>query len=249
MKVTIITVTYNSEETLSMAINSVKEQDYPHIEHVFVDGASIDGTLDIIKEMSLKNPQAKYISEPDEGIYDAINKGLNMATGDIIGFVHSDDFLANSNIISDIVALFKKGNYAGVYGNLLYVDKLETNKVIRNWKSNVFHFKLLQRGWMPAHPTLFLKKEVYAECGNFDKTYKIAADYDFMLRVLRKPEYKFGFLPQVITKMRMGGASNKRISNLLLKSKEDFRAMKMNKLKNPLAVLFLKNFSKLKQFI
>ncbi|SEL20072.1 glycosyltransferase [Maribacter orientalis] len=249
MKVTIITATYNSEETLSMALNSVKEQDYKNIEHVFVDGASTDGTLDIIKEMSLQNPQIKYISESDEGIYDAINKGLNMATGDIIGFVHSDDFLSNPNIISDIVELFKKGNYTGVYGNLLYVDKLDTTKVIRNWESNVFHFKLLQRGWMPAHPTLFLKKEVYTECGNFDKSYKIAADYDFMLRVLRKSEYKFGFLPQVITKMRMGGASNKRIANLILKSQEDFRAMKTNDLKNPLAVLFLKNFSKLKQFI
>lgn len=249
MKVTIITATYNSEETLSMALNSVKEQDYKNIEHVFVDGASTDGTLDIIKEMSLQNPQIKYISESDEGIYDAINKGLNMATGDIIGFVHSDDFLSNPNIISDIVELFKKGNYSGVYGNLLYVDKLDTTKVIRNWESNVFHFKLLQRGWMPAHPTLFLKKEVYTECGNFDKSYKIAADYDFMLRVLRKSEYKFGFLPQVITKMRMGGASNKRIANLILKSQEDFRAMKTNDLKNPLAVLFLKNFSKLKQFI
>tara|TARA_R110000765_G_scaffold84327_2_gene163218 strand:- start:2870 stop:3619 length:750 start_codon:yes stop_codon:yes gene_type:complete len=249
MKVTIITATYNSEETLSMALNSVKEQDYKNIEHVFVDGTSTDGTLDVIKEMSLQNPQIKYISESDEGIYDALNKGLNMATGDIIGFVHSDDFLSNPNIISDIVELFKKGNYSGVYGNLLYVDKLDTTKVIRNWESNVFHFKLLQRGWMPAHPTLFLKKEVYTECGNFDKSYKIAADYDFMLRVLRKSEYKFGFLPQVITKMRMGGASNKRIANLILKSQEDFRAMKTNDLKNPLAVLFLKNFSKLKQFI
>lgn len=249
MKVTIITVTFNSAETLSMALNSVKEQDYENIEHVFVDGSSTDTTLEIIKEYSLENTQVKYLSESDEGIYDAINKGLRMATGNIIGFVHSDDFLANSSIISNIVAHFNKGNYAGVYGNLLYVDRTDTNKVIRNWCSNTFHFKLLKRGWMPAHPTLFLKKEVYLECGNFDKSYKIAADYDFMLRVLSKSKYKFGFLPQVITKMRVGGTSNKRLSSIVLKSQEDFRAMKANELKNPIIALFLKNVSKLKQFV
>lgn len=249
MKVTIITATYNSEETLKNAIDSVNAQDYKFIEHIIVDGASTDRTLDIVAAMKSKNPNIICASEADDGIYDAINKGLNLATGDIIGFVHSDDFLAGPNIISEIVNLFKKGNYSGVYGNLLYVDRNDTSKVIRNWYSKAFHHKLLQRGWMPAHPTLFLKKEVYQECGTFDQSYKIAADYDFMLRVLRKPKYKFGFLPQVITKMRIGGKSNKSIVNIMRKSQEDFRAMKTNDLNSPLLALFYKNFSKLKQFI
>lgn len=249
MKVTIITVTYNSEETLGSAMDSVHGQDYTDIEHIIVDGASTDGTLRIVATMKLKNPNIVCVSDQDEGIYDAINKGLNLATGDIIGFVHSDDFLADTTIITDIVKRFQKGNYSGVYGNLLYVDRNNTDKVIRNWFSKNFHIKLLQRGWMPAHPTLFLKKEVYRECGNFDNSFKIAADYDFMLRVLRKPHYTFGFLPKVITKMRVGGKSNKNISNMMLKSKEDLRAMKANEINNPLVTLFFKNVSKLKQFI
>ncbi|MFD0798198.1 glycosyltransferase family 2 protein [Maribacter chungangensis] len=249
MKVTIITATFNSEETLSASLSSVWEQDYKNIEHVIVDGASTDNTLKIIKEFSSKNKGITYVSAPDEGIYDAINKGLDLATGDVIGFVHSDDFLANPGIISAIVSRFKEGDYAGVYGNLLYVERQNTNKVVRNWYSKNFHVGLLQRGWMPAHPTLFLKREVYRECGNFDRSYKIAADYDFMLRVLLRPKYKFGFLPEVITKMRVGGKSNKSISNMMLKSQEDLRAMKTNELNRPLMALFFKNFSKLKQFI
>lgn len=249
MKVTIITATYNSEATLASAMDSVYRQDYDNIEHVIVDGASTDRTLELVEAMKFKNPNIRCVSEKDEGIYDAINKGLNLATGDIIGYVHSDDFLACPQIISEIVNRFQKGNYSGVYGNLLYVDRNNTDKVIRNWYSKTFHSSLLQRGWMPAHPTLFLKKEVYRECGNFDKSFKIAADYDFMLRVLRKPNYSFGFLPQVITKMRVGGKSNKSISNMVLKSKEDLRAMKANELNNPLVALFFKNISKLKQFI
>lgn len=249
MKVTLITASYNSAITIDSCIQSVLEQDYDDIEYIIVDGASTDNTQEVLKEKQKQNASIQYISEPDEGIYDALNKGIAISSGEIIGFVHSDDFLAHPSIISNIVAKFKNGDYAGVYGNLLYVDRKNTNKVIRNWYSKTFNIKLLERGWMPAHPTLFLKKEVYKECGNFDKSYKIAADYDFMLRVLRKSNYKFGFLPQVVTKMRMGGESNKKIANILKKSQEDFRVMKANDIRNPYAALFLKNVSKLKQFI
>lgn len=249
MKVTLITASYNSAITIDSCVQSVLEQDYDDIEYIIVDGASTDNTQEILKQKQKENAIIQFISEPDKGIYDALNKGISMSSGEIIGFVHSDDFLAHPRIISNIVAQFKNGNYTGVYGNLLYVNRKNTNRVIRNWYSKTFNIELLERGWMPAHPTLFLKKEVYRDCGNFDKSYKISADYDFMLRILRKPDYTFGFLPQVITKMRMGGESNKKIANILKKSQEDFRAMKANELKNPLAALFLKNVSKLKQFI
>ena len=147
------------------------------------------------------------ISEKDSGLYDAINKGILNATGDVIGLLHSDDLLASSNVISKLVTKIQNENLDGVYGDLQYVDKINTNKIIRFWRSCKFNPNLLRKGWMPAHPTLILKKEVYLEHGVFDKSYKISADYDFMLRIFKNSNLKFGYLPIVVTKMRVGGAS------------------------------------------
>jgi glycosyltransferase len=187
------------------------------------------------------------VSEKDYGIYDALNKGISAASGDIIGFVHSDDFLASSDIINDIVSMMKTESLDGVYGNLQYVDKINTKKIIRNWKSCHFKTGLLKNGWMPPHPTLFLKREVYQKYGLFDVSYRISADYDFMLRIFKDSELKFGYLPKVITKMRVGGASNRSIKNIIEKSKEDYRAIKSNNIGDFLT-LIRKNTSKLKQF-
>lgn len=248
MKLSIITATYNSSQTIRDCMTSVVSQDYPELEHIVVDGHSSDDTLAIIKEWEGQD-HFRWVSEPDHGIYDALNKGIALATGDVIGFVHSDDMLSNPSIVSEIMLLFNNEQVDGVYGDLLYVDKLNCDKVIRVWKSCVFQPKLLNQGWMPAHPALFLKKEVYSKHGNFDLAYKIAADYDFMLRVLKNTDLRFSYLPKVISKMRVGGASNRNISNILQKSREDYKAIKSNSLSYPIWVLLAKNLSKIPQFI
>lgn len=249
MKITIITATYNSADTLQSCMQSVAEQNYEDLEYVIVDGGSKDDTVSLIKEYQNQFANLQWISEPDKGIYDALNKGIAMASGDVIGFVHSDDFLADPTIISQIMAEFKNEHVQGVYGDLHYIDKLNESKVIRTWKSCAFKPKLLQQGWMPPHPTLFLKKEVYKKYKGFDLGYKIAADYDFMLKVLQDPELRFSYLPKVITKMRVGGASNRSIKNIIAKSKEDYSAIKKNKLAYPIWVLCAKNISKIPQFL
>mgnify|MGYP006106148587 CR=1 FL=1 len=245
MKISIITVCYNSEKTIYDAINSINMQTYPNIEHVFIDGLSTDETLDVIKINSKRDNI--IISEPDKGIYDALNKGILNATGDIIGFLHSDDVLNESNTIEDIVNTFNIESVDGVYGDLLYVDKQNINKIIRNWKSCIFEKKLLNKGWMPPHPTLFLKKNIYHKYGLFDLNYSISSDYEFILRIFKTKSLKFTYIPNVISKMRIGGASNRNIKNIINKTIEDYRALKSNNIGN-LFSLIRKNTSKIKQF-
>jgi glycosyltransferase len=247
VKVSLITATYNSEISIKTCLDSIVSQDYSDLEYLFIDGGSSDNTLSIIKKYRQNNPFIKMVSEKDYGIYDALNKGISAASGDIIGFVHSDDFLASSDIINDIVSMIKTESLDGVYGNLQYVDKINTKKIKRNWKSCHFKTGLLKNGWMPPHPTLFLKREVYQKYGLFDVSYRISADYDFMLRIFKDSELKLGYLPKVITKMRVGGASNRSIKNIIEKSKEDYRAIKSNNIGDFLT-LIRKNTSKLKQF-
>jgi glycosyltransferase involved in cell wall biosynthesis len=245
MKISIITSTYNSKNTLQDTFASVRCQKDVTLEYIIIDGASTDGTLDLIQKNKLVTT---YISEPDKGIYEALNKGIQLATGDVIGFVHSDDVLASDTILSQIAKAFENKDIDGVYGDLQYVAHSNTNQVIRHWKSEPFHPKLLKQGWMPAHPTLFLKRAVYKKYGNFDLSYKIAADYDFILRILKEETLKFSYIPKVITKMRVGGMSNRSVKNILQKSKEDYRAVTSNKVGGLLSVL-RKNTSKIKQFI
>ena len=246
MNLTLITALYNSETTLNKSMHSVLEQDFKESEYLLVDGASTDGSLDIVKQHSDKEPRIRWISEPDQGIYDALNKGIANATGDIIGFVHSDDRLASPHIISEIMEVFERENVDGVYGDLIYVT--DKGKLLRKWKSCPFRSGLLRKGWMPPHPTLFLKKEVYEKWGLFDLEYRIAADYDFILRILQDDKLRFIYLPQVITEMRVGGASNRSLNNIIQKSREDYRALKANGISNPIGVLLAKNFSKIPQF-
>lgn len=248
MKLTLITATFNSAISIKTCLESVVSQDYKDLEYLIIDGKSSDDTLKIVKDYQQKYPNIKLVSEKDYGIYDALNKGIQLATGDVVGFVHSDDLLANNHIVSDIVNQLQNEQLDGVYGDLQYVDKVDLNKVIRLWKSCAFKLSLLKQGWMPAHPTLFLKKEVYEKHGLFDLTYKIAADYDFMLRVLKDNSLKFGYLPKVFTKMRVGGASNRSIKNIIQKTKEDYRAISSNQLGGILTII-RKNTSKIKQFI
>jgi len=180
--------------------------------------------------------------------YDAINKGISIATGDVIGFLHSDDLLASSSIILDLMTEMKSKKLDGIYGDLEYVDKEDTNKIIRYWKSCEFRYAILKQGWMPAHPTLFLKKQVYDKHGGFNTSYKIAADYDFMLRILKDNDLEYGYLPKVFTKMRVGGASNRSLKNIIQKTREDYRAISSNNIGGIITLLF-KNISKINQFL
>lgn len=241
--ITIITCTYNSEKTISDCVLSVKNQSYKNIEHLIIDGLSNDSTLSIIKSI---NSKCKIISEKDNGIYDAFNKGISRASGDIIGFLHSDDLFQNNDCIKLISDSFQN-KIDGVYGNLNYVSQIDENKVVRKWTSRSFKPFLLNIGWMPAHPTLFLKKKVYEKHGFFNLKYSISADYDFMVRILKDNDLKFLFISSIITKMRLGGNSNRSLSNLLKKSKEDYFIIKSNKI-GGLLTLFFKNFSKISQF-
>lgn len=247
MKISIITATCNSEQSIHSALNSISTQTYKNVELVVIDGASKDNTVSKIKETF--TGYLKIISEKDNGIYDALNKGIAKAKGDVIGFVHSDDFLASKEILSKITHIFQDEKVDGVYGDLQYVNKKDTSKVIRYWKSEAFKPELLKKGWMPAHPTLFLKKEVYEKHGLFNLNYNIAADYDLMLRIFSDPTLKFKYLPEVITKMRVGGASNRSLKNIKLKSQEDLKALRANGIKYPMKVLLQKNLSKLNQFV
>lgn len=248
MTVTIIVSTLNSEKSIQTCLNSILSQTYKNIELLIIDGKSSDNTVKLSKEITNSFHRARIISEPDLGIYDALNKGLKLAKGDIIGFVHSDDLLFSENVISEIIKEFKTKNIDGVYGDLQYVSRNNINSVIRNWTSCSFNEKLLKNGWMPPHPSLFLKRDVYEKHGNFDINFLVSADYDFILRIFADKDLCFKYIPKVITKMRVGGASNKNLANIILKSKEDLRAIKKNNAGNFLT-LIKKNLSKIRQFI
>lgn len=247
MKVSIITATNNSEKTIEDCIKSLIGQVYMNIEFIIIDNNSIDSTLNIISQYKLKNKSIKLISESDNGLYDALNKGIGYASGEIIGFLHSDDLYFDCYSVFDVVNYFRDNKFDGVYGDLQYVNKDNTNKIVRFWKSFEFRPELLKMGWMPAHPTLFLRKNVYDKFGKFDTSYKISADYDFILRILKDQNLKFGYLPKVITKMRIGGVSNRNLKNIMQKTREDYRAVKTNNIGGWFSIL-LKNISKIKQF-
>jgi glycosyltransferase len=245
MKVSIITSVYNNKHQIKQAIDSVLSQSYENIEYIIIDGASTDGTINIIK--SYKDKISKFISEPDEGIYSGLNKGIDLATGDIIGFLHSDDFYVNSYVIENIMKIFNNNECDGVYGDLIYVDKKDTDKIIRYWKSGEFEHKNLKKGWMPPHPAFFVKKEIYNKFGYFDTDFKIAADYNFMLKILIDKKIRIHYLPKVLYVMRVGGKSNKSLKNIWQKSKEDLMALKRNRI-GGIRTLIKKNISKIYQF-
>jgi len=244
MKFSIITATYNSQNTIADAINSVASQSYENIEHIIIDGASTDNTISIINEV--KGKVSKVISEPDEGIYDALNKGIKNSTGDVIVFLHADDIFAENTIIEKAAKLFSEKQTDSIYGDLQYVAKEDTNKIIRYWKSGEYTFAKLKKGWMPPHPTFFVKKKIYENLGVFDTNFRIAADYDIILRFLGKHKISTAYLPTVMIKMRIGGESNKSIKNILKKMKEDVKALKKNNLGGWQTVL-MKNITKIPQ--
>jgi len=245
MKISVITAVYNARETVAEAIESVLSQDYADVELVVIDGASTDGTKELLE--LYRDRIGVFISEPDHGIYDALNKGIQHATGDVVGFLHADDLFADSAVLSTVAAAFSDTNVDAVYGDLEYVSKAEPDKVVRYWNSGTFSLSKLKHGWMPPHPTFYVRRSVYEKQGSFDTSFSIAADYDCMLRFLGRVKVKVSYIPQVMVKMRLGGASNRSLANIIRKSKEDYRALHHNGV-GGLWALFWKNLSKLPQF-
>lgn len=248
MKVSIITITFNSEATITSTLESVNQQDYPNIEHIIIDGGSTDSTLTIVKEKGLR--VTTCISEKDKGIYDAINKGISKATGDIVGLLHSDDIFNGSHIISEIVNAFKNNPTAELlYGDLQYVQREDTSQVVRNWISGPYKDGLFLKGWMPPHPTFYVRKETYQANGLYTLQLKSASDYELMLRYLHKLKLPVIYLPIILVKMRVGGMSNASFTHRWKANREDKQAWLMNGLKPNAFTLIQKPLSKLKQYI
>ena len=243
--VTVVTVVYNNVKHVRDAILSVISQEYPHIQHVVIDGGSTDNTVEIIQEYS--SQISVFLSEPDKGMYDALNKGIARSCGDIVGFLHSDDLFRDPNVLENIVTAFNDPEVDVAYGDLNYVSASDPNRVIRRWRSGSFSPRKLAWGWMPPHPTLFLRRSLYEQIGGFNTRYRIAADYDHILRVFSRQNLKSEYIPQVLVKMRVGGLSNRSFRNIVQKSKEDYRVLKENNI-GGIGTLLWKNISKIPQF-
>ena len=245
MKVSIITSCYNRKATISGAIESVLAQDYPDIEYIIVDGASTDGSLEVIR--SYGERITKVISEPDHGMYEAINKGIRTATGDVIGLLHSDDFLYNDHVISHIVKQLEETGADFLYGNGLFVDSNNTDKVIRNWIGGTYRTWKVRHGWLPLHPTCYIRKEAIIKRGLYNETYKIAADSDFLLRYLMGGDLTVTYLNEYIVRMRMGGLSTDNGKRKQM-WKEDIRVYHSHGI-NPIMAKIEKMMWKVPQFI
>ncbi len=246
LKVSIITVCLNSASTIEGTIRSVINQTYPHIEYIIIDGGSADGTAEIVKKYH--NNIACWVSEKDKGIFDAMNKGIKLATGDIIGILNADDIYADEKVIEDVTKTILGKQVDTCYGDLVYVAKENLDKVVRCWKSSEFHTQAFKRLWLPPHPTFFVKRDVYAHCGSFDLDFPIAADYELMVRILYKYHVATTYIPRVLVKMRTGGNSNKSMVNLVKGNIECYKAWGNNGLNaNPL-ILILKPLSKRGQY-
>jgi glycosyltransferase involved in cell wall biosynthesis len=246
MKVTIITVTYNSAKWLEQCIQSVIGQHYHDIEHIIIDGGSTDATLDIIKRYE---PHiAQWISEKDDGMYDAINKGMKMATGDIIGTLNSDDILASRDVIGSIVNSFTYYDVEAVYGDIVYVQPSNTQQIIRVWKGNEYNRQKFKFGWMPAHPSFYISKKLIERCGYYETHFYSASDYEFMTRYLYYYKVNARYLPKLVVKMRAGGMSNGSIARRLRANRRDYLAMKKNNIPFALFVSILKPLRKLRQY-
>lgn len=246
MKVSIITVSYNSAATIQATIDSVSAQSYNPMEHIVIDGDSTDGTKECIRDNREKIDV--WVSEPDSGIYDAMNKGIKAASGDIIGILNSDDLYRDNHVIEKVVNTFKKMGTDAVYGDLQYVDVSNT-KVLRHWEAGPFKKEKFKNGWMPPHPAFFVRREVYKEYGMFDLEFPLAADYELMLRLLYKHEVPVSYLPEVLVRMRIGGASNESLKNKFKNFEENYRAWKKNGLKASIRTQVLKRLLKLKQYL
>lgn len=246
MKISIITATFNSSKTLQDTMRSVMEQDYPNVEHLIIDGASKDDTLAIARSY---NHVARIVSEKDEGIYDAMNKGIAHTTGDVIGILNSDDVYLHNHILSKVMNAFSDPSIDVVYGDLQYVNAFNLNKITRTWRAGTFTKKKFYYGWMPPHPAFFVRKKVYETVGNFNLALRSAADYEFMLRVLLKYDHHVRYIPEVLVKMRVGGVSNATFLNRIRANREDREAWRINNIRPYFFTITFKPLRKVFQFL
>lgn len=229
MKISLITVCFNSAEHIADTLRSVNTQGHADIEHLIIDGASRDETLDVVA----RHPQSwrRVVSEPDEGIYDAMNKGLRMATGEVVGFINSDDFYSAPDVLEKVSGAFSDPAVDACYGDLCYVKRDDTRSVVRYWRSSPFAPGLFGQGWCPPHPTLFIRKRIYDAHGGFDVRYRIAADVELMARMLEVHRIRTRYLPEVLVNMRMGGTTNRSLSNIVIQNREVWRALRAHGLR------------------
>lgn len=245
MKISIVTATFNSAATIRDTLFCIQQQDHSDIEHIVIDGGSTDGTLAIVSEF----PHIKIvISEQDKGIYDAMNKGIRLCTGDVIGILNSDDIYADTSVLSDVAKMFHDPVMQASYADLQFVQRNDINKVVRTWKAGRYDKKSFYYGWMPPHPTFFVRKHVYEQAGMFNLDLHSAADYEFMLRVLVKYRMPAAYINRVIIKMRMGGISTASFKNRIKANIQDRLAWKMNQLTPLPFTMYLKPIRKLGQF-
>jgi len=248
MRVSIITVAYNSAATIRDTIESVINQTYPDIEYIVVDGVSKDNTIDIVKEYEPEfKGRMRWISEPDNGLYDAMNKGFAMATGKIVGIINSDDLFSDKQAVEKVVCKFKMNDPVDcVFADLFYVAQNDTNKIVRYWKTG--KKKSFAKGWHPAHPTFYVKKEIYDRCGTFDLQFKLAADFELMLRLVEKDRISMVYLPEPLVKMRLGGATSKNLTNIKKGNLECIHAFRKNEIKVSVLYPLYRLLPKLKQY-
>ena len=246
-KFSIITAVFNRAETIRKAVHTVQAQTYANVEHIVVDGASTDGTVDILKQSLDAN--AVFLSEPDKGIYDALNKGLALATGDIIGLMHSDDSYANEQVLETVARAFESSDIDGFYADVLFYHPGEPNKPVRRYSSSQFNTNRLAWGWMPAHTTLFLRRHVYEKYGFFKTTYRIAADFEFIARILADRQVKLSYIPKVLVHMDIGGASTAGLKSTILLNCEVKRACAENGIKTNWFKILSKYPLKIREYI
>ncbi|WP_243374500.1 glycosyltransferase family 2 protein [Geotalea sp. SG265] len=247
VKITVVTVSYNAEKTISYTLESVAMQNYLNIEHIVIDGGSTDSTLNIVKAAS--PPIAKVISEKDNGLYDAMNKGISMATGDVIGFINADDFYPSAHVLSEVAELFQNPQINSCYGDLCYVKQDNPEQVVRYWKSSPVPPNAFVSSWVPPHPTFFVRRHVYEKLGGFNLDFKIAADFELMLRFLNVAKISTYYIPKTLVHMRLGGTTNRSLRNIWLQNLEIVNALKLHGYTPSLpSFVFRKTLSRGKQF-
>ena len=242
MKLSIITVCYNSAAHIADAINSVHKQDYPDIEHIVIDGNSTDGTQKILEENHTK--MAHWISEPDQGIYDAMNKGIALATGEVVGILNSDDFYFDHQVLNKVAKAFTDPNVDAVFGDLIFVDPNNLSKTVRTYSSRKWHPDRFAKGYMPAHPTFFVRHRYYEKHGLFETDYQIAADYEMLIRLLYVHKLRYQYLPIKMVKMRKGGVSSNGIKSNIILNNEIIRACRKHGIKTNAFKVYPKYFYK-----